>query len=239
MHYKIKIFFLIIICYLPWSRCGQGLCAQKKRFFKDGPTEKYFVAVSYGLGNASWNSKINTGSLYDTSGTEMFSGNINFKAKNAYKSINLDVLAPIGKISMGLGISFEDFFIQKIKINSNQYYFAEKFRFEKIYTQLEIPIDHFSNDFFTFNVKVQAGYYGFSYINHIDFFGSDINASVLFINTGILIDYKAFKHLYAFLIPICEYKYFRTNLTERPTVIIHNIFSYGIQFGIRFDVAKE
>jgi hypothetical protein len=210
-----------------------------QRLFKDGPQDKYFVALAYGVGNAVWFSKLEQSALYDTSGSELFAGEVDFKARNTTKCINMDVSAPVMSVRMGMGVCFEEFYIEKLKINSTQYYFEEKFRFEKMYAQIEIPVKNWSNDYFSFNLKSQAGYYGYSYVNHINFFGMDNKASVLFLNTGFILDYKLYPHTYAYLHPTFEYKYFHNAASEAPSRITHNIFSYGIMFGIRVDVSRE
>jgi hypothetical protein len=213
--------------------------AQHRRLLNDGPDQKYFVAIAYGVGNASWSSKIGQSALYDTSGAEMFAGDVDFKARNTMKCVNFDVSAPVMNVRMGMGICFEEYYIEKIKINNVQYYFSEKFRFEKLYAQIEIPVKKWSNSYFTFNVKSQAGYYGYSFINHINFFGMDNKASVLFMNSGFLVDYKIYPHAYAYLHPTFEYKYFHNARSEAPSTILHHIFSYGVMFGLRFDVSRE
>ncbi|MBC7863021.1 MAG: hypothetical protein IAF38_08600 [Bacteroidia bacterium] len=213
--------------------------ADAQRLFKDGPKDKYFVAMAYGIGNANWFSKLEQSALYDTSGAEMFSGKVNFKARNTTKCVNVDVSAPVMNVRLGMGLCFEEFYIEKLKINSTQYYFEEKFRFEKMYAQIEIPIQRLSNDYFTFNLKSQAGYFGYSYVNHINFLGMDNKASVLFMNTGFIADYKLYPHTYAYIHPTFEYKYFRNAASEAPARIVHNIFSYGVMFGIRIDVSRE
>ena len=235
----LKLQFKKIFLLAAFSLCAFTYVFSQRKLFKDGAEDKYFVAFSYGIGSANWNSKLGSSALYDTSGAELFAGDIKFKAKNTLRSLNFDVSAPVLDVRMGMGICFEEFYLEKIKINDVQYFFADKFRFEKLYAQIEIPIKKWSTANFSFNVKSQAGYYGYSFINHINLFGMENKASVLFMNSGFLADYKIYPHSYIFIHPVAEYKYFRSSSREMPSLVLHNIWSFAVQFGLRFDISRE
>lgn len=235
----LKQLYKIHLCAALFLLIFSTLTAQKSRLFKDGPSDKYFIAFSYGMGTANWSSKLGASALYDTSGNELFAGDINFKAKNTLRSIGLDVSAPVMNVRLGMGICFEEFYLEKIRINNVQYFFADKFRFEKLFAQIEIPINSWSNEHFSVNVKSQAGYYGYSFISHINLFGMENKASVLFLNSGFIADYKIYPHTYLFIHPTVEYKYFRNSAREAPSIVLHNIWSFAAQFGLRFDVSRE
>jgi hypothetical protein len=205
----------------------------------DGPEDKYFISIAYGTGNASWNSSLNQSALYDTSGSELFSGNVLFNAKNTLNNLNIDVAAQVQKVRIGMGIAFEDFYLEKIKINNTNYAFSDRFTFSKIFINTEVPFQKISGDLFSFSVKGSLGFFKSYYLNHFNLFGGDNNGKSYFFNAGFLADYKLLPHSYIFLQPTFEYKYFRNSKKELPSRITHQIWSYFIMLGIRVDVSKE
>jgi len=80
--------------------------------------------------------------------------------------------------------------------------------------------------------------YGYSGSTHIDFFGGSYMASTLFCNAGLIGDYKLARHLYFFVNPLIEYKYFKNNSEASLNDIVHNILSFCVMGGIRYDVSK-
>ena len=213
--------------------------AQKPRLLHDGPDDKYFVSVAYGTGNASWISKLSRSSLYDTSGSELFTGNVHFDAKNTLSNLTVDVAAQVMQIRLGMGICFEEFYLEKIKINSINYAFSDKFTFSKLFAHAEIPLKKISGELFSFSIKSAGGFYSYYNVNHYNFFGVDAGGTTLFLNSGILADYKLFPHSYLFIQPVIEYKYFKNSKNESPSKIRHNIWSYFVMMGLRIDVSKE
>ena len=205
----------------------------------DGPEDKYFISVAYGTGNASWNSKLNETALYDTTGAEIFKGNILFNAKNTLNNLTVDVGAQVRYIRLGLGISFEEFYLEKIRINNNNYAFSDKFTFSKIFAHAEVPFRTISSDLFSFSSKSSFGFFSSYYLNHFNLFGSGNGGTSLFLNTAFLADYKFLPHTYLFVQPVVEYKYFKNSKKELPGKISHQIWSYFIMLGVRIDVSKE
>jgi hypothetical protein len=55
---------------------------------------------------------------------------------------------------------------------------------------------------------------------------------------GLLMDYEVLDNIRVFIHPELEYKYFHNNANESPSVIIHNIFTGILSFGVRFDMSK-
>jgi len=208
--------------------------------------KKYFVAVSYGVGTARWNSTIKNTQLYDKTGTIIRDGVVKFKAKNSTAVINLEALAPVGKVRLGLGISFEEFYLNKLNITTqsspvdkNILRFDESFRFNKIYAQVEVPFKYQNQSNGSINFNGHLGYYGYSGIDRINFFGEEAIAKTFFATAGLVFDYRVYPHFYFFAYPNIEYKYFDNSHMERPSDIIHNIFTGTLMGGIRVDLSKE
>ena len=222
-----------------WIFSSDVLFAQRLRYLKDGPDDKYFLAFYYGVGNASWNSSVKQYALYDTSGTRIVSGDFDFSMKNSIKNLGFDVSAQFNKIRLGMGICFEEFFLEKIRVNDVNYLFFDKFNFQKLFFQAEIPLKNFEKQLISLNLKTQAGYYSYSHLNHINFFGGDDASSAMMINAGLLLDYKLFNHSYIYLHPLAEFKYFKNSRKEAPSRIHHSVFSATFQFGMRFDLSRE
>lgn len=224
-----------------------GAIAQSKGGFfsqQDRKHSKYFVALGFGTGMAYWNSSLGNTDLYDKNGGIIHSGDLNFKAKNSYESMNLDVQFPVGKMRMGLGIQFEHYFLDKLQIDNpfggkSYLLFDENFRFDKIYAQVEVPFNYSSDRIWTLNFKGSLGYFGLTGVSRQNFFGEEAVADTYYINLGVIADIKLYPHTYFFMHPNIEYKYFHNSRLENPSEIIHKIFSYGILAGIRIDVSKE
>lgn len=234
--HSINFYFFFCVSFFVWLTNSS---AQRLRFLKDGPEDKYFIAFSAGMGNASWSSQISQSSLYDTSGTNFFSGDLDFSAKNSLRSLGGDVSAQFMKVRMGMGICFEEFVLQKIKVNDINYLFYDKFTFQKLFFQIEIPLQKLSKDKYSVNIKAQSGYFSYSRLNHINFFGGDNLARVAFLNAGFILDYKIFDHTYLFLHPMGEMKFFRSSKKEEPSMVRHIISSVCLLGGIRLDLSRE
>src|SRR3984957_320047 len=117
--------------------------------------KKYYVAFSYGVDNAQWQSRFQNTFLYNTNGSVLESGDLTMKASNPTYNYNFNVCFPVGDKRIGLGISFEKFSMDKISIISlsdasatnvnipNSYiYFRESFWFNKLYLMVQLPF-HF------------------------------------------------------------------------------------------------
>jgi hypothetical protein len=233
---SVKFFFFLLLL---WIVSTDLSIAQRLHYLKDGPDDKYFIAFYGGVGSASWNSSVTQSALYDTSGTRIVSGDFDFSMKNSIKNLGFDVSAQFNKVRLGMGICFEEFFLEKIKVNDVNYLFFDKFNFQKLFFQAELPLKNFEKQLISLNLKSQLGYYSYSHLNHINFFGGDNPSSVMMLNTGLLLDYKLFDHSYIYLHPLVEFKHFKNSRREAPSRIQHSIFSACLQFGMRFDLSRE
>ena len=207
---------------------------------------KYFVTVGYGAGSANWFSKLIQSDLYDKDGSVLKSGNMDLRAKNRINPFNLEASAPVGRIRLGLGVCFEKNFLDKIVLQNgtlnnggNSVVFDENFRVDKLYGLVEVPFKSTTEKEFSFNFMGTMGYFNYTGIQRFNFFGEAALAKMFFMGAGLLADYKIFPHTYAFVYPDLEFKYFRNNDNESPSIIIHRIFCYSISGGIRIDVSKE
>ncbi|MBN8703486.1 MAG: hypothetical protein J0M08_10500 [Bacteroidetes bacterium] len=207
--------------------------------------KKYFVAASYGFGTARWYSTLTNAVIYDKSGNVIRSGEIQFTAKNPTKFYNYEASFPVMKVRMGLGISFEEFYIDQLALSStptaaeSNLIFDESFRFDKIYFTLEVPFKFDSDKLYSFSATSRLGYFNYNGIERFNFFGEEPMARSFLLNLGLLADYKVLPHVYLFVNPCVEFKYFKNNKDETPSTINHNIVSYNIVSGIRIDVSKE
>jgi hypothetical protein len=231
-----------------FAACSYSAMAQATGYYQtlDRKYKKYFVGITYGVGTASWYSNLGNTELYDKNGSVIRSGDMRFKAKNSTDMLNLEVSAPVAKIRIGLGVSFENFYLDKLTISSNTpgadgaiIVYDESFRFEKFYLHVETPFKFDTDKPYSFGFKGHIGYFGFSGVKHFNFFGDEHEARTFFTNLGLVADYKILSHTYFYINPSCEYKYFRNSPAEAPSEIKHNIVSFSIVGGLRFDVSRE
>lgn len=232
-----KIFFFACIVLLTALQSS----AQRKRV----DIKKYFVTASYGIGSATWYSDIKNSILYDKTGTVLKSGDLKFTAKNPCSIWNMQVSFPVGKVRLGMGISFEEFYLDRIVLKSGNagdgtfILFDESFRFDKFYATIEVPFVPETTKDYSFSFTGNLGYYNYTGIERFNFFGEEPLAKMYLANTGLLADYKLFSHTYIFINPNFEFKYFQNNRFESPSDINHKILTYSIAGGIRVDVSKD
>lgn len=225
-----------------------GAVAQTTGYYQtlDRKFKKYFVGIAYGAGSANWFSNLGSTELYDNNGSVIRSGDMRFRAKNSTGILNLEVSAPVSKVRLGLGVSFENFYLDKLTVLSNTpgadgtiIIYDESFRFEKFYAQVEVPFKFDTDKSYSFGFKGHIGYFGFSGVKHFNFFGDEHEARTFFSNAGLVGDYRILAHTYFYINPSFEYKYFRNSPVEAPSEIVHNIISLSFVAGLRFDVSRE
>lgn len=209
--------------------------------------EKYMVSLGYGLGTARWHSDLTSSAIYDKNGAVITSGDLKFKAKNQTKQYDLNVMFPVENVRYGLGLGFETFYLNQINlqqaVNANpspaSLLFDESFRFDKLYGQIEYIFFPESKSMFSVSANMHAGYFSFSGVQRINFFGSDAIARSLFLSVSPLGDVRVYSHTYLFVQPMFEYKNFKSQALDAPGIIKHNIITYSIIAGLRIDVSKE
>lgn len=203
--------------------------------------EKYFVSASYGTGTSYWNSHLRGTDLLNKDGSTLLTGNIDFKAKNSTDFYDLSVQFPIAKIRYGFGLSFEQFFLDKLELPSTNKILLldENFTFDKMYIQTEIPFFPNSKSPITINGNIHLGYFSYHGVSRLNFFGGDHIARSFYTTVGITSDFRLYPHCYVFVSPTWEYKRFRNSFLEYPSEVTHNINSFCFTAGIRIDLSKE
>ena len=210
--------------------------------------KKYYVAFSYGVGSARWNSHFYDAPLYNIDGSVLKYGDLKLQATNPMFNYDFSVSAPVGKIRLGAGIRFEKFSMDKLSLISsdssgrsipNSYLlFTENFWFNEIYALMQVPFGFCNGKPYSLEYTMNAGFYGYDGIHHLNFFGNDQIARTYHISAGFLLDYEILDYIRIFIHPEFEYKYFHNNQNENPSVIVHNIYTSIFSFGIRCDVSK-
>jgi hypothetical protein len=205
--------------------------------------QKYFIGASVGTGTAFWNSHMENNNLLNRNGTNLIEGSpIDFKARNSTRFADLNVQFPLLKIRYGFGLSFEEMPMDKLIItskNNDIVLMNETFIFDKMYIQTEIPFFPLSKSPLSINGNVHLGYFGYHGARRLNFFGGDNLAKSFFVTLGLTVDYKLYPHTYVFLMPLYEYKYYRSAQNDYPAIIQHNISTWIFSFGIRVDLSKE
>jgi hypothetical protein len=210
--------------------------------------DKYFIGASIGEGTAYWNSNMHNNNLLNKDGSTLVGGeDIHFKAKNTTQLADLNVQFPLQKIRYGFGLSFEQFFMDKLDIqsrgqtgtSSSIVLMDENFVFDKMYAQIEIPFFPMSKSPLSLNGNLHAGYFGYHGARRLNFFGGDHLAKSFFVTVGLTADYKLYPHCYVFVMPLYEYKYFKSSPQDQPAIVQHNISTIVLSGGIRIDLSKE
>jgi hypothetical protein len=238
----LRLVFVLICFVVAGNLFAQGYYNDKKK------DKKYFVAMSYGVGSARWFSHFDDAPLYNVDGSILRTGDLKMQATNPMFSYNFSVCAPVGSVRLGMGVTFEKFSMDKLSIISedsaavnipNSYVlFTENFWFNEIYGLIQAPFNFCKGKPYELDFVGNIGFYGYDGVKHLNFFGDDQIAKTYLANAGFLFDYEVVDHTNVFIYPEIEYKYFHNNLNESPSTIVHNIFTFILQFGIRADVSK-
>jgi hypothetical protein len=232
---NILFFFLIF-----WCSCA---FAQYRYHNSKKSYDKYFISASVGTGNAFWYSHMKNNFLLNKDGSTLIGGDhIDFIAKNPTQFADINVLFPYGKIRYGFGLSFEEFFMDKLVITSQDNVIAlldDKFIFDKMYIQAEIPFYPNSKSPFSISGNFHLGYFGYHGSTRLNFFGGDHLAKSFFTTFGITADYKLYPRFYIFFMPLYEYKYYRSSAQDYPAYVAHNINTFCLSGGLRIDLSKD
>lgn len=212
--------------------------------------KKYYIEFSYGIGSARWYSHFYDAPLYNLDGSVLKYGDLKMQASNPMFDYNFSVSTPVGKrIRLGAGIRFEKFSMDKLSVLSvdssgkgnvpdSYLLFTENFWFNEIYAKFELPFKFKEEKPYSLEYVMNVGFYGYNGIKHLNFFGDDQIASTYLITSGFLLDYQVLDFARVFVMPEAEYKYFHNNPNEAPSIIVHNIFTGILSFGLRIDVSK-
>ncbi|HTA83190.1 MAG TPA: hypothetical protein VK783_09665 [Bacteroidia bacterium] len=238
-----QCFLFVLLCFSCLQAHAQSYYSEDKKTDK-----KYYIAFSYGVGSARWYSQFYDSPLYNLDGSVLKYGNLKLQATNPVYDYDFSVCAPVGKIRLGAGIRFEKFSMDKLSlissdssgtnVTNNYLLFTENFWFNEIFAMVQIPFSFCSGKSYSLEYDMNAGFYGYNGIRHLNFFGDDQIASTYHVSAGFLLDYEVIDNIRVFIHPEFEYKYFHNNPNESPSVIIHNIYTGILSFGIRGDISK-
>lgn len=214
--------------------------SQTKPYTPYKDEEKFFASAGYGQGRSKWLSNVSNTNLYDQNGSLVNSTDGKFKIKNVTQDYRVEVMAPYGPVRLGLSIAFQNFYLDKLILNSNngKVYipFQENFRFDNVGFLMEYPLDFMKQSRFSFNVTSHVGYYGFSKVKSFNFFGGPYLGNTFYAGTGALIDYEVAKQYFLFISGNLEYKRFHNSSKELPTLITHNIYTASWMLGLRVNL---
>lgn len=234
-----KILSIILVCCT-----GSSLFAQYFYSRSGKETKGFFINAGYGIGTSKWRSKLENTALYDQYGLALKTGNLKFKAKTSTRCYDLNVLVPVSEIMLGLGLNFEENQMDRIEIlnpdpDAGVIIFDQKFRFDKIYAIVEVPFNKELRSDFSLSAQAQFGYYGYSGVDRINFFGVEKMSNTYFAGIGVLASYKVIPHVFVCVHPLFEYKYFSNNSIEKASRISHNIYSLAAIGSVRIDVSER
>lgn len=205
-----------------------------------GHESKYFAGIGFGTGETDWYSRTENYELIDQRGQLIYDGNSTLRAASNFRVYQLEVLAPVWRLRLGLGINFEFYDLRSFDLEAPNYVatvpFIEKFRFDKVYAQLELPYYPKWDVDINFGLNVKTGYYGFTKVNNRTLFGASRLGRAYFIELGVLADAKVYDRTYLFVMPAVDYKYFNNPRREHPNAIYHNLLSYKVTIGVRVHV---
>jgi hypothetical protein len=242
LYRKLSFLFFVVACFF-------NAVAQSDDFYKQGggsESGKYFVSIGYGLGGAWWNSSIGNTGLFDRNGNQIEAGKVAFTANNPISLVNMEILLPVNRLHLGFGISFEKNSLSELTLrpdadspDGNTIVYDQDFSFVKMYLLIEVPLTSGKSKNYMISFKGNAGYFGYSGATHLNFFGDNNLANAYCANAGLIAAYKVYNHLYVFLNPSVEYKYYRNETYEGNGLIAHNIGSISVVGGIRLDVSRK
>lgn len=229
------IFFFVFSFLEGFSQSGYFYHATKS-------TEKYFVGVGYGAGTAHWKSVFKSTEFYDKDGAVINAGDLKFSANSPTKNYDVNVMAPIKRVRIGLGISFEFHYLSQLKVYTKEseefLLFDEGLRFDKIYLQTELPFKYDTDKKYSFNWSMKLGWFGYTNVKRFNFLGDRPFPISFMISSGVTADYEIYPKVYAFILPHLEYKFYDNSRSETIVEIRHNVFSACLLGGVRVDLGR-
>ena len=225
--------FRILLLILPLSFFISPSFGQ----YVNSRNSKHFAGISYGVARTSWKSKASEYRFFDHQGNLLFEGDATLKASTASQMLQMEVLAPIQKFRLGMGITFEEYQLYVLEMTSSttngRVGFTELFRFNKVFAQFEYPTDWVDHENVTLDLNARVGFYGFTGVRNLSIFGERRQGKTVYGSLSAIGSLRLGQLTYLCLRPVLEYKYFRNTIQESPRVISHNMFSYGLLVGVR------
>ena len=236
MKKHLLIFFFSFFALCGFSQISNGYYSKSKG------GDRYFVSLAYGMGTAHWNSLFQSTEFYDKDGSVINRGDFHFGANSPTRQYDVNVLAPIKHIRLGLGICFEHHFLTQLKVYDKagveNLLFDESLRFDKIYLNSEIPFKYDSRKKYSFSLSSKFGWFGYTNVKRFNFIGEKPFPIAILASVGLVADYQLYPQVYVFLIPNFEYKLYDNSRTEAPVQIRHSVFTYSVLGGVRVDLSK-
>lgn len=235
LHTLFIFFFCMLSSVFCYSQISNG-------YFKTKKGDKYFIALAYGVGTARWNSLFEDTEFYDKDGSVINTGDFHFGANSPTKHYDVNVLAPIKRIRLGMGICFEHHYLMQLrvydKLGEEYLLFDETLRFDKIYFQSEIPFKYESKKPYSFSWNIKFGWFGYTNVKRFNFIGEKPFPVAILFASGFTGDFMVYPHVYFFAFPNFEYKLYDNSRTEAPVQIRHSVFTYSVLAGIRVDMGN-
>ncbi len=214
-----------------------GSFAQQSSYYNAEKDHRYFFGLSAGKGVTDWYSRTEGYELVRRDGKKIVSGDHRLTAQSTYNSYEVEVLAPLKDVRVGMGIAFEEFVLYEIQVESPVFRdpisFVENFRFDMFFLQGEFPLSLLEHEDLALNVNVRGGYYGFTRVTSLSLFGERRLGATYFFNTGIVGTWNLADRFYLLLRPAFEFKHFDNARREPAGAIYHELLSYGMNFGVR------
>jgi len=207
-------------------------------YYESDANTKHFFGVGYSFAKTNWYSRTENFDLFNKAGQTLMEGDGTIRAKSNSQMVQMEVLAPVGKVRLGMGIGFEQYELYVLTLKNDhidmRVPFTELFRFDKCFGQMEIPLKIPSSEEVHMSINMKAGYYGFTRVSSLSLFGKKRSGKTIFGGIGFLTDLKLGRFTYLYLMPFLEYKYFKNSRQESPNHIYHNLISLSAQVGLRF-----
>lgn len=219
--------------------------AQGKNFYPSKDLDwgkKYYVAVHYGTGTSRWRSSFKDTEFYDKDGKVINTGDLRFTAKSPTRHYDVNVLAPVKNIYLGMGIAFEFDYLAELKVFLKDGYefmlFEEGMRFDKIYFQMEKPFKNEKKRPYNISLAFKAGWYGYTNVKRFNFLGEKPIPLSFLVGTGATFDYEVYRKVFVYAQPYFEYKIYDNFNNEAEVHIVHNVFGLCLNTGLRVDLGK-
>ncbi len=231
----ISTLLFLIFCLAGFSQGGY--------FYRsDKSGDRYFVSLGYGMGTAHWSSVFKSTEFYDKDGSVINMGDLKFSANSPTRNYDVNVMAPIKHIRLGLGINFEFHYLAQLKIytkyGDDYLLFDEGLRFDKIYLQAEVPFKYDTDKKYSFSLNAKAGWFGYTNVKRFNFLGEKPFPISVLASIGLMMDHEIYPKVYAFLLPNFEFKFYDNTGLEAPVEIRHSVVSASVLGGLRVDLGK-
>lgn len=224
---------------LLFGQIAQAQWADAEDYFSKERQDRHFLTLGYGEGRTQWYSKTEGYALYDRMGKKVLSGDHRLSAVTDHQTYQIGVTAPVGKIRVGMGIEFDEFSIYQIHVKDpaivDPVSMIDRFRFDKIHLTAEYPTLWIRSERMHFDLFMKGGYYAFSKVSSFSLFNHGAGKT-FYGSMGGILAYQVYKKAHLYLRPSFVYRHFdNSDRTDRGS-IYHDLFSYGVIGGLRYQL---